>query len=164
MRLTAKILLLSSGLFACSHGTARMGRNVVGGHPVGGDLALNAEKSGSGDSVRYELFVHWTSNFRIDIKPGQSLTIIADREQMNFTAAKDDIRQDSNCEQGPCLYDERAYYPATGDQLRRISEAQVVSVEVTGNKRTITREFNYINFDNFRSFVSQNVPPASASR
>jgi hypothetical protein len=141
-----------------------MGRNVIGGHPVGGDLALNAEKSGTGDAARFELFVHWTSNFRLDIKPGQSLTVLADHEQMNFSAAEKDVRQDSNCDQGPCVYDERAYYHVTGEQLRRIADAQSVSVEVSGKKRSISRDFNYINFDNFKDFVSRNVPPASAAR
>jgi hypothetical protein len=149
---------------ACSHSTTRMGRNVVGGHPVGGDLALSAEKTGTGDTARYELFVHWTSNFRLDIKEGQSLTVMADREEMTFSAAKKDIRQDSDCEQGPCVYDERAYYPVSADQLRRIAAAQDVTVEVTGHKRSVTRDFDYINFDNFREFVARNVPPASTER
>jgi hypothetical protein len=160
---TALLALVLAPLAACSHNTTRLGRNVVGGHPVVGDLALNVEKTGAADSARYELFVHWTSDFfSLDIKEGQSLTVTADREQMSFSASKKDILQNYDCENPRCTYDERAYYPVSASQLRKIADAHNVTVEVTGHQRSITRDFNDINFDKFRDFVARNVPQASA--
>ncbi|MBI4502182.1 MAG: hypothetical protein HY700_13605 [Gemmatimonadetes bacterium] len=136
-----------------------MSRNLVGGpQPVSGDLALNVEKAGEGDSARYELFVHWTSNFRVDIKAGQSLIVSADGREFVFTAAKKDVRRDSSCDVGPCMYDERAYYPATADQIRAIASASDVLVEITGSKRTIQRQYTETNTENFRDFVRKYLP------
>ena len=161
---TVPALLLLTVVGACAHNTTRMSRNLVGGHPVGGDLSLTAEKKGDGDSATYELFVHWTSNFRVNVQPGPSLTIIADRQTMTFSANSKDIYHDSSCEQGPCLYDDRAYYPATAAEIRTIAQASQVLVEVTGSKRTVQRDFTETNFDNFRGFVAKNVLGSSAAR
>jgi hypothetical protein len=163
LRASLAFLLLAAAA-ACAHNTTRMSRNLVGGHPVGGDLSLTAEKKGDGDSASFELFVHWTSNFRVNVQPGPSLTIIADRQTMTFSANSKDIYHDSSCEQGPCLYDDRAYYPATAAEIRTIAQASRVMVELTGSKRTVQRDFTETNFDNFRDFVARHVPGPSAAR
>ena len=157
-------VLLAAALTAAAAGCAgrnvtRMSRNLVGGqHPTTGNLALNIEKTGQGDSARYELFVHWSGLIRINLKAKESLIITADRQRMVFSAADKDAYDDMRCEGGPCTYDDRAYYPATPDQLRAIAAANQVLVEVVGSRRTIEREFNEDNFDRFREFIAKHLP------
>ena len=81
---------------------------------------------------------------------------------MTFRVPKARIIHDWNCDQpGPCSYEDRAYYPATAEQIRKIAGAKWVSVRVIGSKMSVEREFNEANFDRFRDFVERNVPPDS---
>jgi hypothetical protein len=155
IRFTLLLLVLTS--ISCAHNVTRMSRNLVGGpQPTRGDLSLNVEKTGKGESATYDLFVRWFSTFRLDVQPGKSLFISADGKEMAFTAAAD-IYHDSDCGRGPCVYEDRAYYPATAEQIRTISNAASVLVQVVGSKQTVSREFNETNFEAFRNFVSRHL-------
>ena len=151
------VILFVLATAACARNVTRMSRNLVGGpQPARGDLSLNVEKTGKGDSARYDLFVRWTSSFRLDVQPGKSLFISADGRELAFTAAED-IYHDSDCTNGPCVYDDRAYYPATAEQIRRIANATAVLVQVVGSKQTVSREFNETNFEAFRNFIARHI-------
>src|SRR5262245_37014022 len=104
----ALLLIAALSVASCAHNVARMSRNYVGGHPVGGVLALNIERTNKGDSASYELFLHWHSTFQIDVRQGPSLTITADHERMTFSVAKNELIHDMWCDKGPCAYDDRA--------------------------------------------------------
>lgn len=154
-RSAALMFLLIS--VSCARNVTRMSRNLVGGPTaVAGELSLNVEKKGRGESATYDLFVRWTSNFELDVRPGQSLFISADGKEIAFTAAED-IYRDSNCDRGPCVYDDRAYYPATAEQIRAVANAKTVLVQVVGSKQTVSREFTETNFEAFRDFVARHV-------
>jgi hypothetical protein len=151
------VLALALATAACARNVTRMSRNLVGGpQPSRGDLSLNVEKTGKDDSASYDLFVRWTSNFRLDVQPGKSLFISADGKELVFTAAED-IYHDSECTNGPCVYDDRAYYPATAEQIRTIANARAVLVQVVGSKQTVSRDFNETNFEAFRNFVARHI-------
>jgi len=135
-----------------------MPRNVIGGYGVLGNLALNVEKTIRGDNASYELFAHYAGQQRVQIRAGESLVLTVDGQPLRFQVRDEDVDRDMFCpESGPCTYDERAYYPATPDQIRAIANAETVTVELIGAARTLAAEFNELNFERYRSFVSEHV-------
>src|SRR5207247_2154842 len=147
------LLVLGASVVACggqhaetgarpTHKVIRMSHNYVGGQRIiWGSLELNVEKTIEGDSARYELFVRWTGDVEVNISSKESLDIAADRERLVFSAPQKAIYHDMNCDRR-CTYDDRAYYPATAEQIRTIAGAKSVLVRVVGTKRVIEREFN----------------------
>ncbi|MBI4420674.1 MAG: hypothetical protein HY560_07595 [Gemmatimonadetes bacterium] len=162
--LTVALITLGLSLPSCArHGDViRMSRNVVGGYgPKTGELVLNLEKTVRGDSARYQLFVGWTSYGPVGLERGmESLILTADGERIAFRLPPESrLIRDSNCYGGPCIYEERAYYPVTVDQIRKIAGARrQVTVTLTGTRNTIAREFHEMNFERFQTFVAENVP------
>lgn len=154
-----RLLILLLVVAACARrGVTRMAPNYVGSRqPLGGNLELNVERSGQGDTAHYDLFVHWTGLYRIDLRGGQSLVVTVDSQRTVYSAGEKDVYNDMQCGNGPCLYDDRAYYPVTVQQLRAIARARVVTVEVIGARQRVERDFNEDNFERFRAFVDEHV-------
>ena len=141
----------------------RMSRNMIGGYrPAIGNMVLNVEKTIEGKSARFELFARWTGDARVDVSPGESLEIEADGELFKFRVLESGIYRDFQCEPR-CIYDDRAYYPASASQVQTIARAKHVVVRLVGSKRTVEREFNELNFERFREFVQKNVPADSSA-
>ncbi len=142
----------------------RMSLNRVGGYrPTIGNLVLNVEKTIEGSTERYDLFARWTGDARVDVQSGESLIIKADSQEFKFSVLESGIYRDFQCEPR-CIYDDRAYFPATAAQIQAIAQARHVTVELIGSKRTVEREFNELNFDRFREFVQKNIPATPAGR
>jgi hypothetical protein len=135
-----------------------MPRNVIGGYGILGTLVLNVEQTLRGDSASYELFAHYTGQQRVHVQAGASLLLTADGQPLRFRTRDENIARDMFCPQaGPCIYDDRAYYPATAEQIRAIAAARAVLVELVGAARTVDAEFNELNFERFRAFVAEHV-------
>ena len=141
----------------------RMSRNLIGGfRPAIGNIELNVEKTIEGTSARVELFARWTGDARVDVQPGESLVIRADSQEFKFSVPESGIYRDFQCEPR-CIYDDRAYYPATATQVRSIASAKQVTVQLIGSKRTVERDFNELNFERFQEFAQKNLPADSAA-
>jgi hypothetical protein len=141
-----------------------MSRNVVGGErPTVGNLTVNAERTVEGTSDRYQLFVRWTGESRVDVQPGESLIIRADSQEFRFKVLESGIYRDFQCERR-CTYDDRAYYPATAEQVKAMADASRVTVTLVGSKQTMERDFNALNFERFREFVAENSPLADSTK
>lgn len=137
-----------------------MSRNVIGGiRAAPGNLTLNVERTIEGSVDRYELFARWTGEARVDVQSGESLVITADHQEFKFKVLESGIYRDFQCEPR-CIYDDRAYYPATADQIRAIANAKRVTVRLVGSKQTVERDFNESNFERFRGFLAKNPPSA----
>jgi len=135
----------------------RMSRNIVGGvRAAPGNLTLNVERTVEGSVDRYELFARWTGEARVDVQSGESLVISADGTEFKFKVLESGIYRDFQCEPR-CIYDDRAYYPATADQVRSMANAKQVTVRLIGSKLTVEREFDEANFERFREFLTKNV-------
>jgi hypothetical protein len=76
---------------------------------------------------------------------------------MEYSAGPKDVYNDMQCDNGPCVYDDRAYYPVTVQQLKSIAGARAVTVEVIGARQRVEREFNEDNFERFKEFVDRHV-------
>jgi hypothetical protein len=135
----------------------RMSRNVVGGATALGTLVLNVEKTTLGDSSWYELVAWWNGMARVNIETGESLTILADRTPLEFSTTKGNVFSDWQCD-GACIYDDRAYYPASAEQVRAIAAASSVTVILRGSRRTVERDFHELNFERFQEFVAAELP------
>lgn len=137
----------------------RMPRNIVGGfRRAVGNLTLNAERTVEGTLDRYELFARWTGEARVDVQSGESLVIAADSQEFKFKVLESGIYRDFQCEPR-CTYDDRAYYPATREQVEVIANAKHVTVRLVGSKQTVERDFNEVNFERFREFMTKNAAP-----
>jgi hypothetical protein len=137
----------------------RMPRNIVGGlQPATGNLTLNAERTIEGSSDRFELFARWSGEARVDVQSGESLVIAADSQEFRFKVLESGIYRDFQCEPR-CIYDDRAYYPATREQVEAIANAKHVTVRLVGSKQTVERDFNEVNFERFREFMARNAAP-----
>jgi hypothetical protein len=89
-----------------------------------------------------------TETGRIEIPPGDSLSIIADGQLMRFSSSGSLLK---TAKSG--FVRETAIYVARPDQLQRIANARSVHVEVRGRTRSVQRDFSEVNFDRFRRFV-----------
>jgi hypothetical protein len=89
----------------------------------------------------------------LDIAPGETLVILADGQELKFTSSgSSNSRREHKGE-----VTERAIYPATGQQLRAIAEAESVKVSILGRNGMVQRDFNAENFKKFRQFVQRYV-------
>jgi hypothetical protein len=86
----------------------------------------------------------------LDLAPGRSLTIMADGQEMNFTALGSLRRWESKG-----AFFEEVRYDATADDMHRIASSKNVTVRVTGLRGVVVRKFSPENSEKFRKFISQ---------
>jgi hypothetical protein len=87
----------------------------------------------------------------LEIPPGNTLTIIADGKPLVFDGSgsmnmRDTYKRD--------FVRESALYPVTKAELQKIASSRNVTVQIKGNNGLIEREFQPVNFERFRKFVS----------
>jgi hypothetical protein len=87
----------------------------------------------------------------LDIRPGHSLEVIADGQELRFRGSGSGNRR----QQEAGYVAEEALYPVTESQLRAIAAADTVEVHVTGGQGKVRRPFGPENTDKFRTFVAR---------
>lgn len=117
-------------------------------------LWLNAYRDYS-DRYHYKYYIEVIYGARedagyLDIRPGRSLTIVADGQELNFSGLGTLKKWD---DKGAVF--EAARYDATADDIHRIADAKQVVVRATGVHGVVTRQFAAENFEKFRKFVEQ---------
>ncbi len=89
----------------------------------------------------------------LEIPPGETLVISADGQEMKFSSSgslnsRKELKEEVS---------ERAIYPASGEQLRTIANAQKVEVSIRGRSGMVQRTFTPENTERFRQFVGKYV-------
>lgn len=89
----------------------------------------------------------------LEIPPGETLVIVADGQEMKFTGSgglnnRKELKEEVT---------ERAIYPASGEQLRTIANAEKVEVSIRGRSGMVQRTFTPENTQRFRQFVGKYV-------
>ena len=97
--------------------------------------------------VRYEALPQtgW-----LGLGPGETLELTVDGETIRFSGMGG-LSERTQTSAGTFL--EHALYEASPDSLRKIARAREVKVDIKGRTRTIHREFNEANTEQFRTFV-----------
>lgn len=86
----------------------------------------------------------------LDIPPGRTLTIIADGEELTFTGLGSFEKEAEN---GAVF--ESARYEANASVMRKIADAERVTVRLRGENGIIVRDFRPENKEKFQKFVEQ---------
>jgi hypothetical protein len=112
-------------------------------------------------SFEYYLELHYEALEQtglIEIEPGQSLTVIADDEELVFTGnGSENLRKTKKG-----LVSEDALYIVQPRDLRTIARAQKVRVRVMGRNGSVQRDFGPANSQRFRTFVRRYVDGESS--
>jgi hypothetical protein len=138
--------------------TDLMAENMLEGpEPVREVIWLNASRVfKNARDFQYYLEVDYMARAEtghLEVPPGETLVILADGEELKFNgsgslnARKRDAQEVS----------ERAIYPATGDQLQAIANAESVKVSLLGRNGMVQRTFTPANTQRFRQFVERFV-------
>lgn len=104
----------------------------------------------------YFLEVHYEATQEagfIDIRPGQTLTILADGKELQFSGRGSMNRRHEQ----DGLVSEDAMYQVSADELRAISRANEVIVQVIGRNGVVQRKFAPANSERFKVFVENYV-------
>jgi hypothetical protein len=86
----------------------------------------------------------------MEIGPGDNLVLTVDGQTLRFRGPGSGANRQSTNRQ---TYVENAVFEVKADDLRRISKAKEVKVQINGNRRRLYRDFKEDNFHKFRSFV-----------
>ena len=133
--------------------------NLIETKEYEGDLVwLNASRIGDGsEKPRYYLEVRYETIPQkgwLHIPAGDSMIVRANGQVMRFHSSGSQNTR-TTTPAGTLL--ESAIYPATPDQLLKISSSKNVEVEVTGANRVVQRRFAPANTARFMEFVGNRV-------
>jgi hypothetical protein len=127
------------------------------GNLLGGRLnhELNAARVSTKDgTVNYALVVYYYGRTWMFIKPGQSLVLFIDGEQVDVKGQGSQSHR-KTLENG--MVSELAKYPVTPKLLKKISSAKQVRVKIIGSDLVAEKYFTEQNFANFKQFVNDYV-------
>lgn len=135
-----------------------MGENMLEGpEPIRELVWLNASRMFQNNrDYQYYLEVDYMARSEtgyLEIPPGETLVIIADGQELKFNGSGSINSRKTRDEN----VTERAIYPASGQQLRTIANAENVKVSVLGRNGMVQRTFKPANFERFRHFVQAYV-------
>ena len=88
--------------------------------------------SPNAERYRIEGFAGFWSPSADMLISSESLGIRADSQEFKFRVLESGIYRDFQCDRR-CTYDDRAYYPATADQVKAIANATQVTVRLVGS-------------------------------
>lgn len=130
---------------------------LAGGFRDGGLFELAAERRVTSQKTRHYLHLTLTADHWMLIEPGGSLVLRLDGERLALSsrAGSREARELKCPEYGPCRDIESARYPITPAQLRRIAQADRVTVQIHGDWRDVERQFPDAYQRVFRRFVER---------
>ena len=106
----------------------------------------------------YYLEVHYMANVEtgpLNVYPGQTLTIIADGEELKFGGiGSTNARKEKNS-----VISEDAVYEAKESDMQKIARAKKVIVKIAGKNSLVVREFSPANSERFQKFLEQTTQP-----
>ena len=124
-----------------------------GGKLLGPKMYLGATKTiWDSGLTQYRLDVTYTASDWLFIDDGNSLRLIIDGEQVEYSG--DGSSAYRNVLSGGTIH-ERAFYDVTPTQIRQIAEASEIRVRLEGNQFYAERVFSPANIERFRAFVGQ---------
>jgi bifunctional DNA-binding transcriptional regulator/antitoxin component of YhaV-PrlF toxin-antitoxin module len=127
------------------------------GNLLGGRLnhELNAGRVSAKDGkVNYALGVYYYGRKWMFIKPGESLILFVDGEEINVKGQGSQSYR-KTLKNG--MVSELAKYPVTPQLLKKIASAKQVKVKIFGGDFVAEKYFTKQNFENFRQFVNDYV-------
>jgi hypothetical protein len=127
------------------------------GNLLGGRLnhELNAARVSANDgTVNYALVVYYYGKNWMFIKPGESLVLFIDGEQIDVKGQGSQSHR-KTLENG--MVSELSKYPVTPKLLKKISSAKQVKVKIIGSDFVAEKYFTEQNFENFKQFVNDYV-------
>jgi len=127
------------------------------GNLLGGRLnhELNAARVSAKDgTVHYALGVYYYGTNWMSIKPGESLILLIDGEQINVKGQGSQSYR-KTLENG--MVSELAKYAVTPKLLKKIASAKQVKVKIIGSDLVAEKYFTKTNFENFKQFVNDYV-------
>ncbi len=89
----------------------------------------------------------------INIQEDKSLTLLVDSKKYYYDAKK--IEKETRVSKGWDLYQERAYYPITKEELYKIANAKSVRVKLQGQDFYVKGYFVEKNFSNLKRFLKE---------
>ncbi len=104
----------------------------------------------------YYLEVHYAARSEtgyLDINPGQSLTIVADGQEIKLAG----IGSLNTRKTGDGLVHEDAIYEASASDLSALAYAKKATVKIKGQNGLVIREVAQQNFDRFKAFLDQST-------
>ena len=135
-----------------------MGENMLEApEPIREVVWLNASRMFKNSrDYQYYLEVDYMARIEsgyLEIPTGETLVVIADGQELKFSGAGSINARKQLKEE----VTERAIYPATGQQLRAIANAEKVRVSILGRNGLVQRTFTPADFERFRQFVQHYV-------
>ncbi len=127
---------------------------ALGLQPCG---TLNPEKIVKDGKVSYNLIIDfWTNNW-LEIQPGKSLLVSVDGKSTTFESAEGSGTNRGYLSNKYGKYTEKAWYPCTAEDLKKIAGGQRIILKIKGLKWEQFAEFDPEGFANFQEFVKLQV-------
>lgn len=127
---------------------------ALGLQPCG---TLNPEKIVKDGNITYNLVVEfWTNNW-LEIQPGKSLGVNVDGKTIMFESEEGSGKNRGYISNKWGKYSEKAYYPCTADDLKKIAAGEKIMIKLKGLKWEQFAEFDPEGFANFKEFVKTQV-------
>ena len=108
------------------------------------------------ETAVYYLEVHYAARSEtgfLDIDPGQSLTIVADGQEIKLAG----IGSLNTRKTSDNVVHEDAIYEASATDISKLAYAAKATVKVKGQKGIVIREVSQQNFDKFKAFLDQST-------
>jgi hypothetical protein len=118
---------------------------------------VNPEKVVRNDSIFYNLVVDCWSDEYYEINTGRSLLMSLDGLVISFDSPEGGANNKSFSSSKWGRYSEKAWYPVTAEDLKKIASSKKVLLRIKGLKRELLGEYEPDGFENFKQFVKEQV-------